>query len=119
LIIDDEQPILELLKTALTVRGYHVETAQDGVQGLYHAEQNRYDAIVCDWKMPGFNGQQVYEKLQQTKPEAIARLIFMTGDILSIKAEQFLQQQNRICLFKPFSIEQFHETLKKTLSSAS
>jgi signal transduction histidine kinase len=117
LIIDDEQPILELLKAALTVRGYHVETAQDGMQGLHHAQQNRYDAIVCDWKMPGVNGQQVYEKLLESKPEAIARLIFMTGDILSIKAEQFLQQQKRICLFKPFSIEQFHETLKKTLSS--
>lgn len=117
LIIDDEEPILELLKTALTVRGYHVETAQDGKAGLHQAQENRYDAIVCDWKMPGFNGQQVYERLLQSKPEAIQRLIFMTGDILSIKAEQFLQEQNRICLFKPFSIDEFHKTLRKTLNS--
>lgn len=119
LIIDDEEPILELLKTALTVRGYHVETAQDGKAGLHQAQQNRYDAIVCDWKMPGFNGQQVYERLLQSKPEAIQHLIFMTGDILSIKAEQFLQEQNRICLFKPFSIDEFHDTLRKTLNLPS
>lgn len=119
LIIDDEEPILELLKTALTVRGYHVETAQDGKAGLHQAQQNRYDAIVCDWKMPGFNGQQVYERLLQSKPEAIQHLIFMTGDILSLKAEQFLQEQSRICLFKPFSIDEFHDTLRKTLNLPS
>jgi PleD family two-component response regulator len=59
LVIDDEEPILEMVRATLTRRGYQVDIAADGETGLRHLDRGKYDVTLCDWKMPGLNGQQV------------------------------------------------------------
>src|SRR5439155_12870610 len=61
LVIDDEETILHMVREALTVHGYEVDVAQDGETALRLLSQRSYDLALCDWKMPGLNGQQVYE----------------------------------------------------------
>jgi signal transduction histidine kinase len=73
LVIDDEEPILDLVREVLASKGYQVDTANDGETALRHLHQNRYDLALCDWKMPGLNGQQVYQKLRTLDPGAAAR----------------------------------------------
>ena len=119
LIIDDEEPILELLRELLMNQGYQVETARDGESGLRQAQQDHYDLIVCDWKIPGLNGQQIYERLRESKLEATQHFIFITGDVLSQKAEQFLNEHGTTCLLKPFAIEEFRAIVRKMLNSPS
>jgi hypothetical protein len=40
----------------------------------------------------------------------------MTGDVLNQKAEQFLRREGAVCLFKPFSIQEFRTRVQKFLS---
>src|SRR6185369_16908404 len=64
LVIDDEEPILHMVRDALSEHGYEVDFAQDGETALQRLRQTPYDLTLCDWKMPGLNGQQVFERLR-------------------------------------------------------
>jgi len=74
LVIDDEEPILHMVREALTEHGYEVDFAQDGETALQRLDQVPYDLTLCDWKMPGLNGQQVYERLRLSNPAIEQRL---------------------------------------------
>jgi two-component system, NtrC family, nitrogen regulation response regulator NtrX len=65
LIIDDEQSIRETLKEILDYEGYEVEEAEDGAKGLKLIKKNRYDAVLCDIKMPQMDGLELLEKATQ------------------------------------------------------
>lgn len=119
LVIDDEEYILDLIREALKACGYQVDIAADGKTAIDLAAHDQYDLIICDWKIPDIGGQLIYERLRELKPQATQRFIFITGDILSEKAEQFLHDEGKICLFKPFSIEQFRTTIQEVLTIPS
>src|SRR5258705_245414 len=68
LVIDDEDAILQMVRETLSEHGYEVDIARDGEAGLRRLNQTPYDLTLCDWKMPGLNGQQGYERFRATKP---------------------------------------------------
>ena len=115
LVIDDEEGILQMISEDLSNSGYQVDTAIDGETGLRRLKQKHYDATLCDWKMPGLNGRQVYEQLRATNPRLCKRLIFITGDVINEPMRQFLETEQRPCLAKPFTFDEFHNTLKTVL----
>jgi signal transduction histidine kinase len=115
LVVDDEEDILDLIRKTLEKQGYQIQTAPDGAVALDHLSRNKYDLIISDWKMPGVNGQQLYQRLLETDPAATKRMIFMTGDVLSEKTEQYLQEQGKTCLTKPFSLVDFQRAIGKII----
>jgi CheY-like chemotaxis protein len=117
LIVDDEEDILELVRQTLQSQGYQIQTALDGELALEHLGKGSFDLIVSDWKMPGVNGQQLYQRLQASNPVAAKRMIFMTGDVLSDKVERYLQEEGKTCLHKPFSLVDFHRAIGKVLGN--
>jgi two-component system alkaline phosphatase synthesis response regulator PhoP len=56
LVVDDEEPILELLKYNLEKEGYRVETALNGAKGLDIARKFHPDLVLLDIMMPGMDG---------------------------------------------------------------
>jgi signal transduction histidine kinase len=115
LVIDDEEPILHMVREALTPQGYEVDVAVDGATALQRMSEKQYDVALCDWKMPGLNGQQVYERTRALNPALSSRMIFITGDIINERTRKFLEQQNKVCLPKPFTITEFRAAIKKVL----
>ncbi len=118
LVIDDEEPILQMVSEALSRRGYQVDTAPDGETGLRRLSQTRYDVTLCDWKMPGLSGREVFERLRSKDRASSDRMIFITGDVVSDKTRRFLEEQNRVCLPKPFSLAEFREAIAKMLAAS-
>jgi two-component system NtrC family sensor kinase len=117
LVIDDEEPILEMVRETLTRRGYQVDIAADGETGLRQLDQKKYDVTLCDWKMPGLNGQQVYERIRSKDPSQSERIIFITGDVVNERTCKFLEEQHRICLAKPFTFAEFRSALGKVTAT--
>jgi signal transduction histidine kinase/ActR/RegA family two-component response regulator len=113
LVIDDEEILLELTREILGSSGYAVETVSSGEAALDRIRENQYDIIICDWKMPGLNGRQVFERLQSTNPKMAARLIFMTADVMSESTQEFLKSNNKQCLSKPFSLKEFRSAVQQ------
>ena len=62
LVIDDEKSIRNTLKDILEMEKYKVEEAENGEVALEKINQEKYDVILCDIKMPGMDGIEVLEK---------------------------------------------------------
>ncbi|MEI7896121.1 MAG: sigma-54 dependent transcriptional regulator [bacterium] len=63
LVIDDERSIRNTLREILEYEKYSVDDAADGEIGLHMIGENKYDAILCDIKMPKMDGIDVLVKI--------------------------------------------------------
>ncbi|MBP6304135.1 MAG: sigma-54-dependent Fis family transcriptional regulator [Bacteroidia bacterium] len=69
LIIDDEKSIRNTLKEILEYEGYSVDEAADGHAGLEKLNDESYDVVLCDIKMPKMDGLEVLSKAQDICPD--------------------------------------------------
>jgi len=65
LVIDDEKSIRNTLKEILEYEKFIVDDAAEGIEGLRLLKENKYDAILCDIKMPKMDGIEVLEQVQK------------------------------------------------------
>lgn len=64
LLIEDDQKITAFVQKGLQEEGFIVDTASDGEEGLYLAEQYPYDLLIMDWMLPKLDGAQVCKHLR-------------------------------------------------------
>jgi two-component system, OmpR family, response regulator len=74
LVVDDDPVTLELVADTLREKGYAVDTAPDGEDALYKAQNWDYDAIVLDVIMPQVDGWEVLTRLRRTKKTPVLML---------------------------------------------
>jgi DNA-binding response OmpR family regulator len=79
LLVDDDNEIVESMRTVLESRGYEILVARDGNQGLVMAEQESPDLVVLDMMMPKRSGFLVLEKLRRSSPNPV-RVIMITAN---------------------------------------
>ena len=78
LIIDDEKMILDMLRQALSLSGYNVETASEGQEGLQMFENGVFDLVITDVLMPGIDGHGVARYIRNSgRPQT--PIIAMSG----------------------------------------
>lgn len=69
LIVDDEEVIRQTLVDILEYEDYEIDTAGDGVEAVSKISSNKYDAVLCDIKMPKMDGLEVLETVAPKYPE--------------------------------------------------
>lgn len=102
LVVDDEAEIAELMRAMLESAGFEVATAESGAVALELLEEARFDAIVCDLRMPDMDGAALWREVRARQPALGQRMLFVTGDTLSPGAEAFLAESGCASLDKPF-----------------
>jgi DNA-binding response OmpR family regulator len=70
LIIDDEPMLLTLMEDALTALGFEVSTTPDGERGPAAWRSNSFDAVVCDFDMPGLDGATISKRIKSARKTA-------------------------------------------------
>lgn len=65
LILEDDSAYRGYLRILLCRMNYNVIEASNGIQGVDMARKHKPDLILSDFNMPGLNGYQVWEDLQQ------------------------------------------------------
>lgn len=116
LVVDDEQPLLDLVRQALGGVGHEVHTACDAMSGLRLLEQHTYDVILSDLRMPGMDGEQFHRRVAERWPEMASRFVIVTGDTLAAETGQFLGRPDIRALCKPFTIAELRETVAMILA---
>ena len=66
LVVEDEKAMAAGLRDGLEAEGFAVDVAADGVDGLWLARENSYDAIVLDLMLPGIDGHTVCRELRKS-----------------------------------------------------
>jgi DNA-binding response OmpR family regulator len=77
LIIDDEEQVRTLFKTALEEAGYGVMVADSGKQGLCLLHDQAADLILVDIFMPGMDGLELIRQMRKIRPAS--KIIAMSG----------------------------------------
>lgn len=87
LIIDDEQPTLNMFRLLLAAYGYDILTAVNGAEGLETFERERPNVVLTDIKMPVMDGIEVLKRIKEIDPHAEVIVITGHGDMdLAIRA---------------------------------
>lgn len=81
LIIDDEKVIRATLKEILEYEKYEISEAQDGEQGLKMIQEQEFDLVLCDVKMPKMDGLEVLEKVAEMEKQPQFIMISAHGTI--------------------------------------
>jgi len=81
LAIDDEQTIRESLKEILEYEKHEVDLAAEGKDGIEKFQNQRYDAVLLDIKMPEMDGIEVLDKLMGYAPDVPVVMISGHGTI--------------------------------------
>lgn len=104
LVVEDEEPIRDLVATALRFRGYAVETAEGGVAALGASRDASPDLIVLDVNLPDLDGFSLVRKLRAAGD--VVPVIFLTArdDPADIRAG--FTGGGDDYLTKPFSLEE-------------
>jgi two-component system, OmpR family, response regulator ResD len=75
LVVDDEPTIVEIVGRYMERAGFETYTAADGYQALDAATEHRPDLVVLDVMLPGIDGIEVMERLQEREGPAIAVIL--------------------------------------------
>jgi DNA-binding NtrC family response regulator len=98
LIIDDETAIRESLDTMLTLEGFAVSLAADGVAGMDLRARNHFDLLLLDLALPGESGMDLLPRIVEMHPELPVIMITAFGtmgnvvDAIRAGAENFVQK---------------------------
>jgi signal transduction histidine kinase len=102
LVVEDEKLIGEMIREVLEGEGYFVFVAGNGRIALERLEEEVFDLIICDVKMPCMDGNRLYREVRDRYGVSEDRFIFITGDIESLSSEI---DRDRV-LKKPFTVEE-------------
>jgi len=119
LVVDDEPDVAELVADLLRRDGYDVDVVHDGVEGLEQLDRVRYDAIICDTKMPVLDGPGFYQALVGRHPELVRRIAFVTGDVLNADKRAFLESVGVPNIAKPFDLEDVRRVVRQLVGEVT
>jgi len=117
LILDDEASIAEMLSEMLEIIGYKATICHSPMRALELLGSRQFDVIISDFRMPGMNGRQFFEAVQQKSPELATRIVFLTGDMVSESTRTFLESIGNPYLAKPFHLTNVRETIAKVMET--
>lgn len=100
LIVDDDQTMLDLLKTALRKLGYQCITANSSDAALEQLTRKNVDLLITDFNMPGGSGVDLISEMR--KRDQRMPVFLMTGDV-NVMSQIESKEIERV-LLKPFSI---------------
>jgi PAS domain S-box-containing protein len=118
LVVEDEPSLARALADAIG-RTHDVFVASGAEEARLRFATERFDAVLCDLRMPGMSGETLYEQLLAEDPRQANRFVFMTGVGFGTDVERFLLGSGRPVLEKPFSTVDALATIAKVISRAN
>lgn len=116
LIVDDELDLLDMLGTAMELRGYAVDMAGSAAEAMALIDRHAYCGAVFDVQLPGvLGGPELFAHVLQAQPELASRTLFITADTMNFETQRFLERVRRPSLEKPFLVSEFVSRMERLL----
>lgn len=121
LVIDDDEAILALVKSAFDLEGFSVRTGRDGRNIQKVAGEFKPDLIVSDLMMPGLGGYDVLRSLQSDPLTSKIPVFIITGSNMNDSTKSMMQQESNMAGYfeKPFRPETLVQKAHKLLNTMS
>ncbi len=113
LVIEDDPDARAGMKKVLADAGFSVAEADDGLIALRLVEDRRFDAIVCDLRLPYLPGGGFYDELLHRDPQMARRIIFVSAIAHDPAVRQSLDETGQPYLQKPYEVKELIEAVKR------
>ena len=118
LVIDDEEPLREMVHMALVERGFDVIEAENGAVGIDKARRELPDLILCDVNMEKVDGYRTLASLRGEPATASIPFILMTGLANNAGMRHGMELGADDYLPKPFTIDGLYAAVEARLKKA-
>jgi two-component system, OmpR family, KDP operon response regulator KdpE len=115
LLIEDEPQVRRFLRATLPARGYRLQEATTGGQGVQDAAARRPDLVLLDLGLPDMDGTQVIERLREWTPVPIVVLSVRGRELDKVQA---LELGADDYVTKPFGMDELLARMKVALRHA-
>lgn len=119
LVIDDEELLIRTMSRLLEKSGYEVYTAKNAADAQVMAEEEEFDLIISDIRMPGKNGLEIVKAIQNLLASNYRNslpVIFVTG-FADEDIEKEARKLNPLAyIFKPFDIQELLNLIHKSIA---
>jgi len=99
LFVDDEQMVLDGIQRSLFDSDWEIDTANSGAAALELFAEESFDVIVSDMRMPGMDGEQLLQKIEELYPDTVRIVLSGQADQAAALRSSFISHR---WLDKPF-----------------
>jgi CheY-like chemotaxis protein len=114
LVVDDDAAVRKSFDRVLTGKGYAVITAENGEEALRKLNEEKYDLVYSDIRMPGMSGLEVAEKIKARRPWT--PVVIITGYGTDIAEERAKAAGVSSFLHKPLSPAMIEDSARAVLA---
>ena len=119
LVVEDEAAVRSLISTVLGTSGYAVRVAESGDEAVRALEESTFDLVISDLRMPGLDGEGLFEQVRARWPLLERRLLFISGDIEADRFAARLREHDVRYLEKPFTAARLLTVVREVLDAAA
>ena len=116
LVVEDNEATLNLIEAQLTLLGYRVTTAKNGVEAIAKAIAELPDLIVMDIQMPVMDGLQAAAQIRKEPTTQVIPILAATAKTMSGDKERCLAAGCNDYIAKPFTHRQLQFAVEKLLT---
>ena len=117
LLVEDQEMNRDMLSRRLKKRGYDVEIAVDGAEGVEKAKSESPDLILMDMSLPGRDGWEATRILKADESTRHMPVVALTAHAMSTDREKALDAGCDAYETKPVELPRLLETMEKLLES--
>ncbi|MBI5238642.1 MAG: response regulator [Deltaproteobacteria bacterium] len=118
LVVDDEDVVRESFRELLSMQGYGVTVAGNGIEGLEQLEKGSFDLVIVDINMPKLDGIDFCREAVKKSPRLKDKFLFITGDLYGeMEALSMFIKSGTKVMKKPLSKTELLENVRAVLNN--
>ena len=117
LVVDDDAPILLLMRNLLREFGFEPMVAASGPEAIDLVRKRRPDLVLLDRNMPGMSGDEVLRALREVDHAASVPVLILSGE--PIEPEELRALGATAAVLKPFDVMALVSTIRTHVGAAT
>ncbi len=114
LVVDDEKLVRWTIQQSMGKQNVRVVSAATGAEAMAKLQEERFDIVITDFVMPGFNGIEVARRARELQPES--KIVMITAHETILDRNEVEQAGVSSIINKPFMISEVRNIISDLLS---
>lgn len=114
-VVDDDDEVREVTEMILAGAGYSVRATANGFEALRWLEEQPWDLLILDLRMPEIDGPTLYREVLARWPAAASHVLFVSGVAEMPHHDDTVKALNIPVLLKPFTLDALRAAVARVL----
>lgn len=116
-VVDDDDQVREVTEMVLAGAGHSVRATANGFEALRWLEEQPWDLLILDLRMPEIDGPTLYREVLARRPAAASHILFVSGVTEMPHHDDTVNALNVPVLLKPFTLDVLRTAVERVLAT--